>query len=657
MNLKQEINIQQQDNFSSAEAAGDFQNKDNDSAAKDYGYYKKMALIYEDFGDYENAISSYYKAFLESGKSDYIMLERATKNLIESGNYQTAEKFLKILAGKIPDENYVEMEKEIYLLKSGNNSESVQYTDEFLELYLKLFKGRNGVYAVQYIDGNGKANYKPVREQFTKDILKAHLAGELTAGLYPLNSENKVKWFAFDIDISKHFLNNSTEEEITEKFVELREIVNKIYRRLKALNIHSLVEFSGNKGYHLWCFFEEPVHGLIAKKIAEIIMAKINISPESYISVEIFPKQATIEENGLGNLIKIPLGIHLKTNKRCSILNISDFSPVSDIESELKNNISFIPLKVIEATKNFIQKNQNSLKENDGCVKEVNQNKNYVKLNSFGKISKAPLAQKDEQLNKEKQKVITKQIELFQTTDISSITNTFSSDVKTVYEKCGMISYIVKKAAIEKHLTHDERLILLYSLAFIENGGKQAIHRVISECTDYKFDITEGFLKGKRENCMGCFKIRQRLFGIVKLVNCNCMFNINQNGIYPSPLLHINMAFKRNSYYLKEKIENLEEMITGKNIKINSRTTQNLGAILNNKSETIDEIGRAYIILKKQYIEILEKLNIAKRRLESEMEMKKVFKIELMEGIITFAEENGSKKLSTLFSPANLPHS
>lgn len=636
-------------------------NEDNSNEIiKDYNYYKKMALVYEDLGDCENAVNFYYKAFLKSDKNDYQMLEKASQNLIELGKYQTAEKFLKILAGRISDENYLKMEKEIQLIKNEIGNSCFNYSDSFLELYLKLFKGRSDVYALQYLDANDKVSYRPVYEQFNIDVLKAHLAGEITVGLYPLDINNNVNWFAFDIDISKHFLNNSNEEEIIEKFKELREVVLKLYQRLNALEIEPLIEFSGNKGYHLWCFFKEPIPAAVAKKIAEIIISKIEITQESFISVEIFPKQTAVETNGLGNLIKLPLGIHKKNNKRCNILNISDFSEIDDIESEFKNNIKFVPDKVIEATKNFIQKSSNFLSGQKQNIVQNYSHNNEVKIKSACKINKMPAMSGHLMKSKENSTLTSEQIELFQNTDVSVLVNSFSNEVKTIYEKCGMISYIVKKAFLEKHLTHDERLVLLYSLAFVGNGGKQAIHRIVSECTDYKFDITEGFLKGKRENCMGCFKIRQKLFGAVKLANCNCSFNITQNGVYPSPLLHINIIFKRNSDYLKQKIQNLEEMITGKNPMQNITAINNnsaFNASLNIKNETLDEIGRAYIILKKQYIEIFEKLKISKRRLESEMEMKKISRIELMEGIITFTEENGAKKLSTLFSPANLPHS
>src|SRR5690606_9114454 len=80
----------------------------------------------------------------------------------------------------------------------------------------------------------------------------AHLNGDKTLGVYQLK-DNTVKWVCFDIDISKGSeIKSSTWENI-------RRQTKYLGKRLYQLGVPFLVEFSGNKGMHIWVFFTEPV--------------------------------------------------------------------------------------------------------------------------------------------------------------------------------------------------------------------------------------------------------------------------------------------------------------------------------------------------------------------------------------------------------------
>jgi hypothetical protein len=85
------------------------------------------------------------------------------------------------------------------------------------------------------------------------------------------------------------------------------------------------VEFSGNRGYHLWIFFSEPVQGSKAYALGRWIQGNIDHDPE--VGIEVYPKQQMILR--VGNPVKIPLGIHRKTGKRCLFVR-GDFKEYED---------------------------------------------------------------------------------------------------------------------------------------------------------------------------------------------------------------------------------------------------------------------------------------------------------------------------------------
>ena len=67
---------------------------------------------------------------------------------------------------------------------------------------------------------------------------------------------------------------------------------------------------SGN-GAHVWMFFEEPIDAELARKLGTILLTRA-MQTYPYLSFDccydrLFPTQSTIEENGFGNLIALPL--------------------------------------------------------------------------------------------------------------------------------------------------------------------------------------------------------------------------------------------------------------------------------------------------------------------------------------------------------------
>lgn len=192
------------------------------------------------------------------------------------------------------------------------------------ELIESRFFARKDAFAVQNEDGKGYQKYDlPIGPE----IIRRHLAGDLTLGAYQLNSDGKVLWLVFDFDT-----------ELADRDAQaLLSIV------METEYAHStILEATGNGSRrHLWILFSDPVSAVYARSLAKGFLQQVKIV------VEIFPKQTSVADDGYGNLVKIPFGVNRKTGNRSTLLFPSNLEAVrpfhvsSDAvaEVELKNQL------------------------------------------------------------------------------------------------------------------------------------------------------------------------------------------------------------------------------------------------------------------------------------------------------------------------------
>jgi len=102
-------------------------------------------------------------------------------------------------------------------------------------------------------------------------------------GVIPINTDNKSKFFVFDVDVYDR---------------DLLSIVKKIYNN--ALPLVPIKSKSG--GLHIYCFLKEFIK---TSELLEVAQTFIPILGLEY-NVEIFPKQMTLKEGQLGNWINLP---------------------------------------------------------------------------------------------------------------------------------------------------------------------------------------------------------------------------------------------------------------------------------------------------------------------------------------------------------------
>jgi len=353
------------------------------------------------------------------------------------------------------------------------------FTRKDIERFLELFSGREGVYARQWVNNTGKWGYSPVKDSLTEREVKAHLAGELTLGLYLTRADNTVKLMIIDIDVNKSVMARYTQDRETRATLisKIQREARKISSLTDELGIPVYIEDSGYKGRHIWLFFAEPVASSEARNLAKAIVKRVG-EPSEGIHHEIFPKQDRVAKDALGCLIKLPLGIHRGTGRRSLFVDESGRS--------YDNQALF--------------------------------------LRSIKQITEKEVREAIRNLQTGFRKKIFREVE-----DIK---------IKKMVEGCRVIKFLVNKAKEKGHLTHSERLVLLYSLGHLGEEGKRYIHQIMSRCFNYDFNYTQRWINRLQTNAhpISCPKIRDWLSDITPGIGCYCEFDLPK-GAYPSPLL------------------------------------------------------------------------------------------------------------------------
>jgi len=175
-----------------------------------------------------------------------------------------------------------------------------------------LFINRTDCYAVQQPDGQ----YYSIKQSLDINTIQQHLNGEGTIGTYQLNSRNEVKWLVFDID-PEH---NNTPGETAKYLLEACLKNNRFQKAAVWLEASRHPDPS----YHIWCLFQTPIPAQVAKWLGTRIFSFAEVNHKE---VELFPKQTMIE-NGFGNCVKLPLGLHRVENKWSRFLEHETLQPL-----------------------------------------------------------------------------------------------------------------------------------------------------------------------------------------------------------------------------------------------------------------------------------------------------------------------------------------
>jgi len=207
-------------------------------------------------------------------------------------------------------------------------------------LFRSLFHGREDVYPIRWEGRKGNSGYSPAcanewnrtfcrkpmvkcsdcenrdLRPVTDEVIRGHLLGKHTIGVYPLLPDETCWFLAVDFD-------KKGWQEDAAVFLKTCE----------EMGIPAALERSrSGKGGHVWMFFDRPVPASLARKFSCAILTRSmerrhQIGLDSYD--RFFPSQDTMPKGGFGSLIALPLQ-RVPAEKGNSVFVNGDFEPYPD---------------------------------------------------------------------------------------------------------------------------------------------------------------------------------------------------------------------------------------------------------------------------------------------------------------------------------------
>ena len=253
--------------------------------------------------------------------SDETLKAEFAKAIAECERLREENARLRLRIGEAPEGAYQDVERprsngEVKAPSSATVTADSR-PDVKVSLFKDLFRGRDDVYAVRWEGRNGTTGYSPAGDKewnhapssgrgpkksfriaklfsLSEEVIRDHLLGRQTIGVYPLLQDDSC-WFVV-IDFDK----KSWEADAGAYMKICRET------GVPA----SLERSRSGNGAHVWIFFASPIQAALARRLASAILTRTMerryaVGLHSYD--RLFPSQDTMPRGGFGNLIALPL--------------------------------------------------------------------------------------------------------------------------------------------------------------------------------------------------------------------------------------------------------------------------------------------------------------------------------------------------------------
>jgi len=362
--------------------------------------------------------------------------------------------------------------------RSHENIHELTFTKDDQRCFLNLLQGRTGAHGRQWVDERGKSGYIRVERALkSKDVYK-HLVGDETLAVFPVTERDTVRFIVFDVDISKRRLLQAGEKEREVLLGTAHADILRISAVCKQKDAALCIEDSGYKGRHGWLFFTGEVPAARAILLGQAIIKKAG-PPSPDMVWELFPHGKSQRSQCL---IKLPLGINKKNNRRCLFLN-NDNRPYPD------------QMRFLHAIRPVDAKALNLLPP------------------------------------------------IMPGTDTQDITYGAKDEImalpglQEMANRCKILKHLILKARDTNYLTHYERVCLLYTLTFAGEPGCMLLHKVMGYCLNYDRHHTQRYIDNRKESPISCARIMENFFEIAETF-CDCKFKLPPRS-YPSPVLYL----------------------------------------------------------------------------------------------------------------------
>src|SRR5450756_1555973 len=203
-----------------------------------------------------------------------------------------------------------------------------------------LFRGREDVFALRWQNKAGRSGYAPACAHewdralcgkpkvkcadcpsrallpLSDEVIRDHLTGRHTIGVYPLLPDDTCRFLALDFDKA-----------------EWRQDVSAFTEVCRQFDVPAYVEVSrSGDGAHVWVFFDEAIDAARARRLGSALLTRATaqrheVGLDSYD--RLFPGQDTLPKGGFGNLIALPLQREPRDEGK-SVFVDADFQPAPD---------------------------------------------------------------------------------------------------------------------------------------------------------------------------------------------------------------------------------------------------------------------------------------------------------------------------------------
>ena len=353
---------------------------------------------------------------------------------------------------------------------SQPKEDNSRFSDRFIQRYAELF--------VHEFDRHGLQRSRNDKVWYRNNIpggigyreIYSTLNGQRTYAGYPVDHEGLSKWTMFDLDLPKPI--RTEMELVTDPVFKARQeeyawsVIYEMGRLLKNaiqqnFDVAPVTLHSGSKGLHLYVLWNKPVPvrqaadvGLLMKHLLDV---EYRDQGFEFRDVESYPCESdvgAIESDRLPHLVKLPLATHLKTGKIARFMNLRT---KEELPAEVLWNIKRARADDIDILLDTYKEELVQAKRRSGRT-STSTNNYHPDHERFNRLS-------------------------------------LPNGPKLLLERCEALGNLAAEARSKHHLGHRQRFHLASSLlAFGSGEGEKAVHDIISSCSDYSFDYTQGQL-------------------------------------------------------------------------------------------------------------------------------------------------------------------
>lgn len=472
----------------------------------------KLAELSYEFGDSATARSC-WEQLHQSEPANPVYLAPFIELLYEEGDPSRADEvLLNAVAHGLSDSDAARLRR----TRGGPTPEPVDPplspADADCIRFANLFAGREDIYARQWADPlHSRSGYSPVREPFTPAVARNHLLGSQTIGIYPIRLDGSAQWCVIDLDIERNAIDDARRDPLLAKALrdDLAQASQAIGRNLSELGLRPLFENSGHKGRHWWILFQQPQPAAELHRFGMALLQRLKPALPSTLHLEFFPKQGKTAGKGLGNLVKLPLGIHRLSGRRSELLDDCG-RPVAD------------PFALLREAPRLDTPSFRAVAD-----------RLLAEAAPQGVPAVAAEVQTSEQPNGDSETRLPAPPQLPPLwTEADFLTH---AGVFRLFSLCPVLAELKKRAEEFRKLSSDEQVVLLHTVGHLD-VGPQAVNYIFRQCPEItSAQMMKSPLKGSP---ISCPKIRKRLPHIVARVPCSCDFSFAPDH-YPTPLLQL----------------------------------------------------------------------------------------------------------------------